>query len=374
MRWSWTAGAALLIGLLTACRSGPPVKPVELTDFKPSVKVKEVWRSDVRDSAPYYLNPATVEGDVFSADTVGRVARFDGRKGNTKWKLETHETISAGVGVGGGMVLVGTAKGKVLAFDLKGKPKWSTQVRSEILAPPAANDKWVIVRSSDGLIYGLNAADGVKKWEFQSVLPNLILRSDAGVNLEGEYVFAGLAGGKVVALRTQDGVQLWEASIALPHGDNEVERVADVSGPPLRDQSLACLATFQGRIGCFDLDKGAGVWSREASTARALAADDRNVYMVDDRSNVFAFQRETGTPLWKQEKLYGRRLGAPLVRGAHVVVGDFQGYVHVLNTQDGNFVGRVRAAREPIRAAPVVVGQSVVVQSIGGDISALSIQ
>lgn len=371
-RLPWLLGAVLC--MFWGCGSEPPVKPAKLGDFTQTVKVKEIWSNDVRKAKGYNLSPATYQGDIFAADTKGRLVRIDGNKGKIKWKADTDEPISGGVGVGGGLVLVGTAKGKVLAYDLDGKRKWTAEVRSEVLAPPAANEAWVIVRSGDGRIYGLSAADGVRKWEFQSALPSLILRSEAGPALDGEFVFAGLAGGKVVALRTSDGVQLWEASIALPRGDNEIERVADVSGPPLRDQSLACLATFQGRIGCFDLDKGAGVWSRDASTARALAADERVIYMVDDRSNVMAFERDTGNQLWKQDKLYGRRVSAPLAQGPHVVVADFEGYVHVLSKQDGSLIGRVRASHDPIRAAPVIAGKAIVVQSVDGDLAALSIQ
>ena len=360
--------------LMVACGSDPPVKPVKLTDFTSTAKVKEIWSNDVSAATPYTLSPASAQGDVFAADTKGRLVRIDGRKGKIKWRVDTKETISGGVGVGAGLVLVGTTKGKVLAYDMDGKPKWTSSVSSEVLSPPAANANWVVVRSGDGKIFGLNAADGVRKWEYQSILPSLILRSDGGVSLEDEYVFAGLAGGKLVALRVTDGIQLWEATISLPRGDNEIERIADVSDAPIRDRSLACVASFQGRVGCFDLAKGAGVWSRDASSARRLAVDERAVYMVDERSHVLAFDRESGGQLWKQEKLYGRRLSAPLAFGAYLVVADFEGFVHVLSKHDGALAGRIRADRDPIRASLVSIGDAVVVQSIDGDLTAISIQ
>ncbi len=360
--------------LLVACGSDPPIKPVDLKDFAQTVRAKERWSNDVRASKTYNLSPASIEGDVFAADTKGRLVRVDGGSGKIKWKVETKEPISGGVGVGGGLVLVATAKGKILAFDLDGKPKWTAFVTSEVLSPPAANESWVVVRSGDGRVFGLNAVDGLRKWEYQTLLPALILRSEASVNLERDYVFAGLPGGKMVALRANDGVQLWEAVIAPPRGDNEIERIADVSGEPLRDRSLACVASYQGRVGCFDLAKGTGLWSREASSARRLAGDDRAVYLVDDRSQVMAYDREGGGLLWKQEKLFGRRLTAPLVYGPHLVVADFEGYVHVLNKQDGSLAARIRADRDAIGATPVSIGQAVGGQSIDGDLTAFTIR
>ncbi|MSQ59471.1 MAG: outer membrane protein assembly factor BamB [Betaproteobacteria bacterium] len=364
----------LSVCLLVACSSDPPIKPAALKDFPQTVRAKKLWTNDVRAGKTYNLSPASAEGDIFAADSKGRIMRMDGANGKTKWKMDTKEPISAGVGIGGGLVLVGTAKGKILAFGFDGKTKWSAMVTSEVLAPPAANESWVIVRSGDGKIFGLSAADGVRKWEYQSVLPALILRTEASVSLEQEHVFAGLPGGKVVALRVNDGVQLWEASIAVPRGDNEIERIADVSGEPLRDRSLACVASYQGRVGCFDLAKGAGLWSREASSAQRLAGDDKAVYLVDDHSRVYAYERESGGVLWKQEKLFGRHLTAPLVMGAHLIVADFEGYVHVLNTQDGALEARLRADGDPIIAAPVSTGQSVVVQSSDGDLTAFTLQ
>jgi len=311
---------------------------------------------------------------VLAADTKGRLVRVNGRTGKVKWTVDTKEPLSGGVGVGGGMVLIGSAKGKILAFGLDGKPRWNASVSSEVLAPPAANESWVVVRSGDGKLFGLSAADGARKWEYQSVLPALILRTEASVSLERDYVFAGLPGGKIVALRANDGIQLWEAVISPPRGDNEIERIADVSGEPLRDRSLACVASYQGRVGCFDLAKGTGLWSREASSARRLAGDDHAVYLVDDRSQVFAYDRDSGAQLWKQEKLFGRRLTAPLVYGSYLIVADFEGYVHVLNKQDGNLAARMRADSDPISVPPISIGDSVVVQSTDGDLTAISLQ
>lgn len=375
MRHAFRAGRTLaVVLLLSACSSEPPIKPAELTRFDQTAKVKEVWSNDVRRGLPYAFTPATAEGDVFAADAKGRIARFDGLKGKQKWKTETGEPLSGGIGVGGGLVLVGTPKGKVLAYDLQGKPRWTSEVSSEVLAAPAANAEWVVVRSGDGRIHGLSVADGKRKWEYQSTLPSLILRSTGSVRLDAENAYAGLAGGKMVALRLRDGIQLWESTVSLPRGANEIERLADVGDAPALSAEQACAASFQGKVGCFDITKGSPVWSRDASSAQRVVADERVVYLVDETSNVIAFDRETAAQLWRQDKLFGRRVGAPLLHGAYLVVADFEGYVHVINRKDGALAGRIRADRDAIEAPPLAVGEWVVVQSVDGDLAAFSIQ
>lgn len=367
-----TFGAVLV--LLAACSSDPPIKPAELTRFAQTVKVKEVWSNSVRGAQPYAFAPATAEGDVFAADAKGRIVRVDGTKGKLKWRVDTGEPLSGGVGVGGGLVLVGTSKGKVLAFDLQGKPRWTAEVSSEVLAPPAANAEWVVVRSGDGRFHGLSAADGKRKWEHQSSLPALMLRATGSVGLDEETAYAGLAGGKIIALRLRDGIQLWESTVSLPRGDNEIERLVDVGDAPVRSGQQTCVASFQGKVGCFDLTKGTALWARDASSAQRVAVDDRAVYVVDETSHVIAFDRESAAQLWRQDKLFGRRVGAPLLHGEHLVVADFEGYVHVLNRQDGALAGRIRADAAAIEAPPLPAGDWVVVQSVDGDLAALSIR
>lgn len=369
------ASLGLLAALLVAaCSSDPPIKPAKLTSFAQTVKVKEEWSASVRGAGPYLLTAATAEGDVFAADAKGRLVRIDGAKGKVKWKIDTGETLSGGVGVGGGLVLVGTARGKVLAYGMDGKPRWNASVSSEVLSAPAANAEWVVVRSGDGRIFGLAGADGKRKWEYQTTLPSLTLRSVGAMTLDDEVVYVGLPGGKLLALQLRDGLQMWESTVSPPRGDNEIERLADVADAPLRAGAQACAASFQGKVACFDLAKGATLWSRDVSTAQRVAGDERTLYVVDEISDIVAIDRETAAQLWKTDKLHGRRVGAPLLHGNHLVVADLDGYVHIINRQDGTLAGRIRPDGDAIKAPPLSVGDLVVVQSIDGDIAALSIR
>ena len=58
------------------------------------------------------------------------------------------------------------------------------------------------------------------------------------------------------------------------------------------------------------------------------------------------------------------------MQGDAVVVGDFEGFVHWLSISDGKFVARTRLSKDPIQAAPVVVGDVVYVEDIEGEIGA----
>ena len=60
--------------------------------------------------------------------------------GKQGWRVDTKRDLSGGVGADADLVLVGTRKGEVLAFDLNGKPVWTAQVSSEVLSAPRAAD------------------------------------------------------------------------------------------------------------------------------------------------------------------------------------------------------------------------------------------
>ena len=54
--------------------------------------------------------------------------------------------------------------------------------------------------------------------------------------------------------------------------------------------------------------------------------------------------------MWKQDKLLYRRLTAPVVFDRNIVVGDVEGYLHVLSPVDGTLIGRVATDGSAIRS------------------------
>jgi outer membrane protein assembly factor BamB len=50
------------------------------------------------------------------------------------------------------------------------------------------------------------------------------------------------------------------------------------------------------------------------------------------------------------------------------VLGDYQGYVHFLSRDDGTLVARVKTDGSAITAAPVLAGDTLVVQTHDGDL------
>jgi len=354
--------------------SSKPKVP-ELAPIKPTATARILWQGNVGAAEKSVFFPTVVRGVVYAAGGAGQIAGFDAGTGNNVIRFEAEKRIAAGVGVGSDLILVGTDGGEVLAFDNTGRPVWKTQILGELLAPPAADQGVVVVRAGDNQIYGLNAADGKRRWVYRRSTPSLAVRTHAGVVLSRGGVFAGFAGGRLVALALPTGNVGWEGVVALPQGTTELERVADVTSLPAVDATQACAVAFQGRLSCFDLIRGTQRWSRDVSSVAGLTLDSRNVYVTDDKSALLALDKTNGTSIWKQDKLAGRRLSAPLSLGTHVIVGDIEGYVHVISRENGAFEARLPTDGSAIMAPPVALDRtSFVVQTADGGVFAIAVQ
>lgn len=359
---SWNPLVALGI------KSEPAHKPTPLAAIAASVTPRTAWTASVGKSGGFAFRPQVDAGRVYAAAADGTVTILDADSGKPSARIETKQKLSGGVAVGDGKIVVGTLKGEVIALGADGKPAWTTSVAGEVIAPAAIARNFVVVRTADGRIFGLAAADGKRQWVFQRPTPALLLRSEAGVAAVGADVVAGYPNGKLIALDIDDGKLTWEVTVSLPRGATELERIADVAGLPVVDAGTICAAAYQGKVACFDIQSRNVLWSRDLSTAVGLARGPKHVYAVDDAGAVHALDRTTGASVWKQDKLLYRKLSAPVVVNGLVVVGDLQGYLHVLSPDDGSIVGRM--ATDGTRVESLVpTTDGVLVQTAGGTLS-----
>lgn len=348
--------------------------PAELVNFKATLKPTIVWTAKLGESALADFIPAAADGFVYAASGNGDIAKVDALKGKQVWKINAGEPLTGGVGLGNQLVLVGTPKGYVLAYDLDGKLLWKSKVSSEVLSAPQVEQDVVVVRCGDSRIFGLNAKDGARKWIYERATPTLTLRSSAGVTISDGAVYAGFAGGKLVALKADDGKILWEASVALPKGTTELERIADITSLPVVDGPLVYAVAYQGRVAAVERATGRVTWTRDISSYTGLGAEEARVYVSHSTGAVFSLDYSSGRTFWRQPDLKNRQLSAPLPMGGVVAVGDVEGYVHFMDRDEGNFVARLQTEKSPVMPQPVALGTNgFLVQTRKGGLFAISV-
>lgn len=340
-------------------------KPPELPELKNSALTVE-WSAGTGKSAGYMFLPGFADKSVYAASYDSGIYAFAEDGGREVARIDVKGPLSAGVGVAENMVVAVSDKGDVVAVDPAGRPLWKAQISGEVLAAPTIFGGYVLVRTADGRLFALNRIDGKRKWVYQRPPPSLSLRTSAGVLVNRGTIYAGFAGGKVVAIELESGKPTWEATISLARGATELERIADVSGVPVVDETRVCAAVYQGRTGCVETLNGNVLWSREIPSSDGVAIDAKLLYVSDTGGNVYALDKLSGATLWKQEKLILREPGTPLVLNGKVLVGDANGLVHLLSPENGELIGRVATDGSRVVALLQSNGRAIVQTARGG--------
>jgi outer membrane protein assembly factor BamB len=123
IRWKHAALLALAV-LAAGCSSNSKkeLPPAELTSFKEEVVLQKQWSRSIGDGQgdTYNMLVPAIDGDnIVAADVTGVVISMDRMNGDVKWKKDLELPVSGAVGVGYGMVMIGTLKGEVVALGFE---------------------------------------------------------------------------------------------------------------------------------------------------------------------------------------------------------------------------------------------------------------
>ena len=324
--------------------------PSPLVEFTPRASIETLWTADIGSGAGrQMLRPALSDGVVYAADATGEVSAYRSDTGRRIWEADLELPVSGAVGVGEGLVFIGTRKGALIALDAtSGKELWRAAVSSEVLAPAVARRGVVAVQTVDGKLVGLSASDGKRLWLYERTEPALSLRGTSAPIIVDDVVLSGFASGRLVGLQLRDGRVLWELPVSQPRGRNEIERLVDVDASPIVRGDMLYAVSYRGKLVAANLRAGSVAWSRDISSYAGLALDGKNIYVTDDVGQVYAFDQRTGANVWRQEKLRGRGVSAPMYVDGRVAVGDTEGYIHYLAVDDGSLLARHRVAGGPV--------------------------
>ena len=373
-----------------------PDEPAELVKFDPEIRLVREWRTQVGEGLGrkyLRLSPAVVADRVIAADGYGRVQAHDRFSGKRLWRIQTHDDdsgffsgfspfdrtdpsfISGGVGVGGGMVLIGTTDGEVLALNVAdGQEMWRARLGSEVLAVSAVEGSRVFTQTIDGRLVALQAASGDLLWTYDNQVPILTLRGTSSPQVEDGIVYAGFANGKVMAFRAENGEPIWEHRVMLPEGRSELDRMVDVDGLPLLNGPVLYAAAYNGRLKAISRTQGRMLWEYEFSSFLDLAQGYGHVYGVDEDDTLVALNEESGEVVWETSVFKNRKLTAPVAFSNYVVVGDDEGYLHVLAQRDGRMLGRRKVDGDGLRSTFKIADTTLFVLGNSGGLHAFDIE
>ncbi len=368
---------AVLISLLAASLSGCSTvsstwnawfgdnksRPAALEPLSGPASARILW-STKGDSLNFPLSIAT-PGDRFvvaaSDGSVRALAAADGRE---LWRGDAGAKLSAGVGSDGRFAAVVNRDNELVVLD-QGKVLWKKALPTPVVAAPLVAGERVFALTLDRQVLAFDALDGRKIWEMKRPGEPLTL-AKAGVLLAYKDTLVVGQGPRLAGVDPLKGQLRWEASVATPRGTNEVERLADVVGPAVRRGDLVCARAFQSSVGCINAERGSALWNRVVGGANGIGADDLVVVAGDASDRLSAWKLANGDLAWSADQFQRRKLSEPVVSAKQVLIGDFEGYVHLLDRDTGKTRSRLATDGSPVVTLVLQGGTALVATKSGG--------
>ncbi|MBV7317116.1 outer membrane protein assembly factor BamB [Shewanella sp. NIFS-20-20] len=384
--------AAIAASLLTACASSDvEEEPIsELTELNATVFPTISWSANVGNGVGAFysqLQPEVRYGKVFVADRDGLVIAYDESTGEPVWQQDFTKAfndkllvknkgarLSAGIVAARDKIFIGSESGYLGALNAEtGAVEWYAETDGELMSNPTVAEDVVVVNTGSGVLQAFDVDSGESLWRYETSLPALTLRGTGAASFEAGGFFVGTADGKVAVVVKANGQPAWEQAVFTPKGGNEFTRMADVDMMPLILGDNLYAVSYNGNLVSMELRSGRVVWARKYSSFKNLASSGLQLYLVDDHSRVYSVDRRNGLESWGNTELTNRELTAPVVFGDFLVVGDFEGYLHFLDRNDGKIVGRILIDDDGLYSQPVVADDTLYVQGRSGKIAAVTL-
>jgi outer membrane protein assembly factor BamB len=361
------AAAAGLSGCSLFSSSKAP-KPAELEKLTPTITPRVLWNVRI-DNSQFPLTITARDDKFFVASGDGVVQALQADNGQTAWRADVGAKLSAGVGSDGRFAAVVTRNNELVVLDA-GKVAWRKTLPTPVIAAPLVAGERVFVLTVDRQVQSFDALDGRKVFDMRRPGEPLTLAKAGVLGVFMDTLIVG-QGPRLAGVDPLKGTVRWEANVANPRGTNEVERLADLVAPLVRNGEVLCARAFQSAVGCVSAERGATVWSRNVGGVNGVGGDKEFIYGADGSDRFSAWRIANGDTAWTVEQFLNRKLGVPVSVGNSVLVGDFEGYVHFVARDTGKTQARLETDGSAIVAAPVVLNGTVLIATQKGGLYAI---
>lgn len=370
--------AAALLGGCGGNEIDEDLLPTPLTDLIDPMDVERLWSVRIGgggENLDLQLRPSTDGSRVFAAAHGGEVMAVDARTGERLWDTDLDLPLASGPGYGDERLAVGSNDGDLAVLSARdGTLLWQKNLGAEVLATPLIVGGLVVVRTVDGRLIALDVEDSIERWTVRREVPPLSLRGNAAPAYGDERVVAGFDDGTVMAVELRTGNVLWDVSFLPPGGRTVIDRLADIDADIRIVGDGVYVLGYHSKVAMLSLTTGQVVWDVDLSAYQRPGLDWSRIYITDYEGGIRCIDRSNGASRWVQQDLRNRGTTGPVSVGRHVVVGDFEGYLHWLDYESGLIEARTRAGSDGISAPPLVLEDIVYAQSEAGNLYAFRLE
>ena len=326
-------------------------EPKELVAFSNQKNIVIEWKNSFKgENEIGNFLPDFSAQNLFFSDASGNVSSINASTGDRNWSIELN-FLASGTSAGFGLVVVSDIDGNVIAVDQNdGSKLWSTNVKGEVLSKVAIDAKVVVVKTGSGELLGLDRENGEILWSYRSKLPLLTVRGSSSPVIVDDLVYVSFDNGRLGVFELNSGFQVWDGAISYVKGVSELENLIDSDSSPVVDGGLIYTTNYQGNLNIFDTAQKRSVWSYETSSFYSPIVSRGMLTIVEANSGLRSFALKTLQESWTNDDYINRDLSNAVSYKGSLVVGDFEGYVHVIDTLNGKTIGRKKVSRKPIKS------------------------
>tara|TARA_B100001142_G_scaffold182355_1_gene181906 strand:- start:28 stop:1173 length:1146 start_codon:yes stop_codon:yes gene_type:complete len=329
---------------------GEVIEPVALQSFKNEYPVSIEWKKSFKGkNSLASFRPSFYSGNMLVADPEGNIFSINPRTGKENWKINLDRELAAGVASGFGKLIVSDLNGFVVAIDSETQETiWEKNIGGEVLSNALVSASLVLVKNSVGELVALSALSGEQKWSFRSQLPALTVRGTGESIIDNGIVFSTFDNGRLGAFQLETGFFLWDAPISFVEGSSELENLIDADSAPVIAKQLIFATNYQGNLTAFDIAQKRPVWNSKASSFYSPIVANNMIMVIQDDGSILSFSLANLSPSWTSEEYLRRELSSGAAYKNLLLIGDLDGYVHVINPMTGITVGRKKVSGNPI--------------------------
>ena len=328
-----------------------PDEPKELFSIENQKDISVTW--DVSFSGENEIGnfePGFSSQNLFFADSEGTLSSISLKSGEKEWSIELN-FLASGTAAGFGILVVADVDGNVIALDQKdGSQLWSTNVKGEILSKSVIDTQIVVVKSGSGELIGLNRVTGEIEWSYRSKLPPLTVRGSSSPVLSDDKIFVSFDNGRLGVFDINSGFPLWDGAISYASGTSELDNLIDGDSSPVIEGGLVYTTNYQGNLNIFDIAQKRSVWTSETSSFYSPVIMRGLLIVAEANSTIKSFSLSSLEESWLNEDYLNRGLSNPVSYKGSLIVGDFEGYIHVIDPLNGKTIGRKKLSRKPIKS------------------------
>lgn len=324
-----------------------PTNPAILSNDVAVLDTNFLWEIQLSENPRHNLELSICSNKIFVSNNKGALYALNKENGDIIWEKEISKPIIAGITCDDSQVYFVTSDGFAWALKSDGLKLWKTFV-GQVYSPPLIIDQSVIYKTTSNQFISLNVINGFQNWLYQSLSPPLTIESWGKLNSSDGVIYSGLPSGKCLALDLNTGALIWESSYSFPKGKTDIERANDTTSQPIISEQFLYVVSSKGNLAMLDRITGTVLWSRALSSFYGIELIDDSLIVIHNSGTIYSISSETSKVNWRNADFVNRKIKNSKFFLDHIIIGDYEGYIHLVNVKSGKTIYRFKVSNNSI--------------------------